>query len=261
MGKLRDRFTFANVVSVLSLLFALGLGTAWAAKGLPKNQVRSWDIAKGQVKTPDLGKGAVTSFKVKNGALLSQDFAQGVLPTSGIQKVVAFSANEDVNEQDVTVNCPPGKKAVGGGGGWGLVDAYCPVRHRPRVERAHERARQVADQQGEASSWRRFVGAARRSGVYEREFLSEAAWAAATSRSPVRKAAPFSLKTTELSTGRSPRRCRCPRRGTPSWLVSRAVVRLLQHRVRRGSTTGRGATPSGGARGRRTDGPFARTAK
>lgn len=126
MGKLRDRFTFANVVSVLSLIFALGLGTAWAAKGLPKNQVRSWNIAKGQVKTPDLGKGAVTSFKVKNGTLLSQDFAQGVLPTFGIQKVVAFSANEDVNEQDVTVNCPPGKKAVGGGGGWGLVDASSP---------------------------------------------------------------------------------------------------------------------------------------
>ncbi len=121
MGRLRDRFTFANVVSVVSLLFALSLGTAWAATGLSKNQVRSWNIAKGQVKTPDLGKGAVTSFKVKNGTLLSQDFAQGALPTFGIQKVVAFSATEDVDSQDVTVSCPPGKKAVGGGGGWALV--------------------------------------------------------------------------------------------------------------------------------------------
>jgi hypothetical protein len=121
MGKLGDRFTFANVVSVLSLLFALGLGTAWAATGLSKNEVRSSNIAKGQVKTPDLGKGAVTSAKVRNGTLLNRDFAKRQLPTSGIQRVVTFSASEDVDSQDVTATCPPGKKVVGGGGGWGIV--------------------------------------------------------------------------------------------------------------------------------------------
>lgn len=121
MDKLRDRFRFANVVSVLSLLFALGLGTAWAATGLSKNEVRSWNIAKGQVKTPDLGKGAVTSWKVKNGTLLSQDFAQGALPTFGIQRVVTIKPAQDVDSQDVTATCPPGKKAVGGGGGWAVV--------------------------------------------------------------------------------------------------------------------------------------------
>lgn len=123
MDKLRDRFTFANAVSVLSLLFALSLGTAWAATGLSKNEVRSSNIARGQVKTPDLDKGAVTSAKVKNGTLISGDFAQAQLPTSGMQKVAALSANQDVVTHDVTVTCPPGKKAVGGGGGWAIADS------------------------------------------------------------------------------------------------------------------------------------------
>ena len=34
MGKLRERLTFANVVSVIALIFAMGLGGAWAATEL-----------------------------------------------------------------------------------------------------------------------------------------------------------------------------------------------------------------------------------
>lgn len=126
MGKLRDSFTFANVVSVLALLFALGLGTAWAAGGLGKNVVRSSNIAKGQVKTSDLASNSVTSLKVADGTLLMSDFAPSQLPklpNFETQKVVAFSANADVDSHNVTATCPSGKKAVGGGGGWAIADS------------------------------------------------------------------------------------------------------------------------------------------
>lgn len=122
MGRLRDRLTFANVVSVVSLLLALGVGTAWAAQELSKNDVRSRHIAKGQVKTPDLAKSAVTSAKVKNGSLLGKDFSLGQFPAPGIETAVTISANENVDSHDVTAKCPLGKKAVGGGGGWAVSD-------------------------------------------------------------------------------------------------------------------------------------------
>ena len=65
---------------MISLLFALGLGGAWAASELSKNEVKSKHIGKGQVKAKDLGKNAVSSPKVANGSLLDEDFAPGQLP-------------------------------------------------------------------------------------------------------------------------------------------------------------------------------------
>jgi hypothetical protein len=79
-GKYRERLTFSNVVSVISLLFALGLGTAWAATELEKNDVKSKHIKNSGVKGKDLADNAVTSPKVANGSLLGEDFAAGQLP-------------------------------------------------------------------------------------------------------------------------------------------------------------------------------------
>jgi hypothetical protein len=79
-GKYRERLTFSNVVSVISLLFALGLGSAWAATELSKNDVKSKHIKNRAVKTKDLANNAVTSPKVADGSLLDQDFASGQLP-------------------------------------------------------------------------------------------------------------------------------------------------------------------------------------
>jgi hypothetical protein len=79
-GKYRERLTFSNIVSMISLLFALGLGSAWAATELEKNEVKSKHIGKGQVKNSDLGENSVTSPKVADGSLLDDDFASGQLP-------------------------------------------------------------------------------------------------------------------------------------------------------------------------------------
>jgi hypothetical protein len=80
MGKRREGLGFADVVSVVALLLALGLGTAWAATSLVKNEVKSKHIAKGGVKAQDLANNAVTSPKVRDGSLLGEDFAAGQLP-------------------------------------------------------------------------------------------------------------------------------------------------------------------------------------
>ena len=58
---LRGRLTFANVVSVIALFAALGLGTAWA---LAPDSVKSKHIVNGQVKTKDLADNAVNAAKL-----------------------------------------------------------------------------------------------------------------------------------------------------------------------------------------------------
>jgi hypothetical protein len=70
----------SNVVGYIALFFALGLGSAWAATELEKNEVKSKHIKNGGVKSNDLADNAVTSPKVANGSLLGEDFAPGQLP-------------------------------------------------------------------------------------------------------------------------------------------------------------------------------------
>lgn len=62
MGRVRDRLTYANVISTLCLFMLLG-GAAYAATQVPKNSVG----------TKQLKKNAVTGSKVKNGSLSAAD--------------------------------------------------------------------------------------------------------------------------------------------------------------------------------------------
>jgi uncharacterized membrane protein YtjA (UPF0391 family) len=56
---LRSRLTFANVISVVALVFAFGGTSAYAA-----NTIFSADIVDGEVKTADLAASAVTNGKL-----------------------------------------------------------------------------------------------------------------------------------------------------------------------------------------------------
>jgi len=69
--------TFSNVVSVIALFAALGLGTAFA---LSKNSVGSKQLRPRAVKNSDMANNAVTARNVANGSLLAEDFAPGQLP-------------------------------------------------------------------------------------------------------------------------------------------------------------------------------------
>jgi hypothetical protein len=139
---IRRRVTFANVVSMMALLFAL-CGTGYAAGVLPKNSVGS----------SQLKANSVVSSKIKDGSLVKADFGTGQLPSgpagpagaagpagpAGATGATgpagpagpagAFGAitvqREDLALADnsttgVQVSCPAGTKIIGGGG---TVDA------------------------------------------------------------------------------------------------------------------------------------------
>ena len=69
LARLRNRLTYANVISSIALFVVLG-GGAYAATTLPKNSVGAKQIK----------KNAVSSTKVKDGSLLKKDFKSGQLP-------------------------------------------------------------------------------------------------------------------------------------------------------------------------------------
>jgi hypothetical protein len=85
-GKLRERLTYANVVSTLCLFLLLG-GTAAAVDGsLPgQNTVGSEDVINGEVKYDDLGANSVGSDKIINGKVKNPDLGPGAADTNTIR--------------------------------------------------------------------------------------------------------------------------------------------------------------------------------
>jgi len=69
-SRIRERLTYANVVATIALFLAVtGAATAVAVLKLPKNSVKSKQIAKEAVKTSDIAKDAATGDKVKESTL------------------------------------------------------------------------------------------------------------------------------------------------------------------------------------------------
>ena len=80
------RLTYANVVSTLALVVALGGGGAAVAMSVAKNSVGSPQIKNGQVKAADLAANGVTSAKIKNGQVTGADVDEstlGTVPSAG----------------------------------------------------------------------------------------------------------------------------------------------------------------------------------
>jgi hypothetical protein len=97
----------ALVIACLALFVALS-GTSYAdVLKLPFNSVG----------TRQLRANAVVSSKVKNHSLLAIDFAAGELGVRGYEIVSGRSEVTDQVSNSVSVSCPLGKNAVGGGGG------------------------------------------------------------------------------------------------------------------------------------------------
>ena len=137
--RIRGHLSFANVTSLMALVFAMG-GTGYALT-LPKNSVGSKQIR----------KNAVTSAKVKDRTLRASDFALGQLPggppgapgaagapgatgltgpagaqgEQGVQGVPGVVGAVTVQRSDfgltdnstagISVPCPAGTRAIGGG--------------------------------------------------------------------------------------------------------------------------------------------------
>jgi hypothetical protein len=133
---LRRHLSFANVTSLMALVFAMG-GTGYALT-IPKNSVGS----------KQLRKNAVTGVKVKNRSLRASDFARGQLPSGragapgaaggpgltgpagakgergaqglpGVVGAVTVARTDfplpDNASAGASVPCPAGTRAIGGG--------------------------------------------------------------------------------------------------------------------------------------------------
>jgi hypothetical protein len=121
------------VLACLGLAIALG-GTSYATVlNVPRNSIGTVNLKSGAVTTAKLRNGAVTtaklkanavtSSKVRNGTLLLADFkpgqieggAPGAPGISALQRVDAVSGSSSASSKTVSVNCPSGKRVVGGG--------------------------------------------------------------------------------------------------------------------------------------------------
>jgi hypothetical protein len=93
MRAMRQRLTYANVVSTICLFLVLGGGTAVALRG--QNTVFSDDIVNGQVRTPDLANNAVNTTRIAAGAVRSGDIGAGAV---GARQI----ANGSIGEAKLT---------------------------------------------------------------------------------------------------------------------------------------------------------------
>jgi hypothetical protein len=81
MKRIRERLTYANVMSTVAVFIALGGATAFAAGALPKNSVGSRQIKSKSVTTGKLANGAVNGVKIANGSLTGTDINLSQLGT------------------------------------------------------------------------------------------------------------------------------------------------------------------------------------
>jgi len=147
-GKRRIRLTYANVVASVALFAALG-GSSYAAVTITGKQVRD-----GSLSGRDVRNGSLSGGDVRDQSLLAQDFKQGQLPVgpqgpkgdpgapgaagpkgdkgdpgapgpqgepgapggpAGYEVHIASSSEDSSPAKQVSVQCPTGKVAVGGG--------------------------------------------------------------------------------------------------------------------------------------------------
>jgi hypothetical protein len=94
MRQIRSRLSYANVVSTLALLLALGMGSAYAANQLAPKSVGAKQLRPGAVTADKIRKNAVTApkleaqavkqGKIANGAISAEKIANGVVTAAKI---------------------------------------------------------------------------------------------------------------------------------------------------------------------------------
>jgi hypothetical protein len=84
--QIRKRITYANVMSSLAVFLVLGGASAYAAKKIGSNEIKSNSITTGKIKknavtTSKIKKNAITTAKIKNGAVTGAKINVGTLST------------------------------------------------------------------------------------------------------------------------------------------------------------------------------------
>ena len=146
--RIRNAFSFSNVVAVLALFLALG-GSVYAAsskskingarikpKSLPGNRVKARSLSGSQLKP-----GTLTGAQVKTGSLTGKQVVgsslTGVAAASlgSVYYSVAKITIDGYSTASATAACPPGQKVIGGGAvfgddGFAYVSASGPTEDR-----------------------------------------------------------------------------------------------------------------------------------
>jgi hypothetical protein len=91
--QIRNRLTYANVVSTLCLFLLLGGGAAYAASHLGKNSVGTKQIKNNAVTAAKIKKSSVTTAKIKAGAVTSAQIKTGAVGGSNIASNTVTGAN------------------------------------------------------------------------------------------------------------------------------------------------------------------------
>jgi hypothetical protein len=86
LGPLRERLTYANVMSTLAVVLVLGGGGAYAAVKLKKNSVTTPKIRKGAVTNPKLAANAVTGDKLAANAVTGGKVADASLSGADVDE-------------------------------------------------------------------------------------------------------------------------------------------------------------------------------
>lgn len=74
MQRIRQRLTYANVMSSIAVFLVLGGGAAYAAKKISGNQLKGGSVTASKIK-----RGAVTTAKLRKGAVKANKIAQGAV--------------------------------------------------------------------------------------------------------------------------------------------------------------------------------------
>jgi hypothetical protein len=92
LKQIRNRLTYANVMSSIAVFLILGGGAAFAAKiVLPKNSVGSKQLKKNAVTETKIKDGVVTSGKIADGSIVTAKLADGSVVTGKIVNAAVTS--------------------------------------------------------------------------------------------------------------------------------------------------------------------------
>jgi hypothetical protein len=107
---LRERLTYANVLSTVAVFIALG-GISYGATQLPKNAVGSKQLKKNAVTGAKIKKQTITANKFKNGTLTGTQInlaALGTVPTAQLANTLGPPENwHDAALENGWKNAPP----------------------------------------------------------------------------------------------------------------------------------------------------------
>jgi hypothetical protein len=79
MQRIRQRLTYANVMSSIAVFLVLGGGAAYAAKKISTKKIDSGQLKGASVTTAKIKRGAVTASKIRKGAVKANKISKGAV--------------------------------------------------------------------------------------------------------------------------------------------------------------------------------------